>query len=131
MADINAVARQFAEYYYGKFSANRADLVPLYREQSMLTFESSQHIGVGNIAEKYTVRIQTRRGQKGLPFGQVAARISTLDAQPTPTGICIFVTGELQLEDQEQPLRFCQCFNLVSESGSYWVLNDIFRLNYG
>lgn len=87
----------------------------------MLTFESSQHIGVGNIAEKYT----------GLPFGQVAARISTLDAQPTPTGICIFVTGELQLEDQEQPLRFCQCFNLVSESGSYWVLNDIFRLNYG
>src|SRR6266545_4259839 len=30
MADINAVAKQFIEYYYGVFSQDRGQLAPLY-----------------------------------------------------------------------------------------------------
>lgn len=30
MADINAIATQFTDFYYSTFDANRADLAPLY-----------------------------------------------------------------------------------------------------
>ena len=30
MTDINAVAKQFIEYYYGVFSQDRSQLAPLY-----------------------------------------------------------------------------------------------------
>lgn len=29
------------------------------------------------------------------------------------------------------PMRFSQTFQLLPGSGSYYVFNDIFRLNYG
>ncbi|CAG8683617.1 14440_t:CDS:2 [Funneliformis caledonium] len=66
---------------------------------------------------------------KGLPFQQVAHRIATLDAQPSiNNGIIVMVTGEL-LETNAQ--RFSQAFQLIPEGSTYWVLNDVFRLNYG
>lgn len=37
------------------------------------------------------------------------------------------------LESNEQPLKFSQTFVLMPlpGGGGYWVLNDVFRLNYG
>ncbi|CAG8585857.1 6385_t:CDS:10 [Funneliformis mosseae] len=59
----------------------------------------------------------------------VAHRIATLDAQPSiNNGIIVMVTGEL-LETNAQ--RFSQAFQLIPEGSTYWVLNDVFRLNYG
>lgn len=36
----------------------------------------------------------------------------------------------VQVDEEQNPQMFSQTFQLVPEGGSYWVFNDIFRLNY-
>lgn len=50
------IAKQFCEFYYQQFDADRKQLGPLYRDQSMLTYESSSVQGVSAIVEKLSVR---------------------------------------------------------------------------
>lgn len=49
------VAKQFCDFYYQTFDADRKQLGPLYRDQSMLTYESSSVQGVAAILEKLGV----------------------------------------------------------------------------
>lgn len=82
-------------------------------------------MGVDSIMNKLT----------DLPFQKVAHHVMTCDCQPTSVGILVSVSGTLVIDDSiETPVKFAQCFHLVPDSanaGSYWVHNDIFRLNYG
>lgn len=121
--DFNTLAQQFTEFYYNQFDSDRSQLGNLYRDQSMLTFETSQVQGAKDIVEKLT----------SLPFAKVAHRITTLDAQPaSPQGdVLVLVTGELLIDDETNPQRYSQVFHLIPEGSSYYVFNDIFRLNYG
>ncbi|KAH8556145.1 hypothetical protein BGW37DRAFT_471268 [Umbelopsis sp. PMI_123] len=120
---IQTVAEQFTKFYYETFDRNRAELQSLYRGESMLTFEGVQTQGVNGIVEKLV----------SLPFQKVAHRISTVDAQPSnPSGqsIVVTVTGQLLIDDETNPQMFTQTFNLIADGSSFWVYNDIFRLNY-
>jgi hypothetical protein len=121
--DFNTLAQQFTEFYYNQFDSDRTQLGNLYRDQSMLTFETSQVQGAKDIVEKLV----------SLPFQKVAHRITTLDAQPaSPAGdVLVLVTGELLIDDETNPQRYSQVFHLIPEGSSYYVFNDIFRLNYG
>ncbi|KAI0027309.1 nuclear transport factor 2 [Vararia minispora EC-137] len=124
MADINTIAQQFTTFYYNTFDADRAQLASLYRPTSMLTFEGAQFQGAANIIEKLTT----------LPFAKVQHKITTLDAQPssqTIASLLVSVTGLLVVDDSPNPLQFSQVFQLIPEGGSYYVFNDVFRLNYG
>ncbi|KAJ3489910.1 hypothetical protein NLI96_g1801 [Meripilus lineatus] len=124
MAEINKVATEFTTFYYQTFSSNRSSLVNLYRPQSMLTWEGQQILGAEAIAEKLT----------NLPFQKVEHKITTLDAQPSSTSIAsllVAVTGLLVVDDSPNPLQFSQIFQLIPDGGSYFVFNDVFRLNYG
>ncbi|KAG1397373.1 hypothetical protein G6F60_009047 [Rhizopus arrhizus] len=122
MDHIGSVAKSFVEYYYSTFDTNRAALTSLYREESMLTFEGQQFRGTASIIEKLTT----------LPFQKVSHNVNTLDAQPgsPSTGsIIVTVTGHLTVDDSPNPLMFCQAFHLVPAGSTYWIFNDIFRLN--
>ncbi|KAI0655517.1 nuclear transport factor 2 [Cubamyces menziesii] len=124
MADINAVAKQFTDFYYTTFDTSRAGLQSLYRDNSMLTWEGTPILGAANIAEKLT----------SLPFEKVQHKITTLDAQPSSPSVAsmiVSVTGLLVVDDSTNPLQFSQVFQLIPDGGSYYVYNDIFRLNYG
>ena len=45
--------------------------------------------------------------------------------------LMIFVTGQLQIGGQSQPLLFAQTFQLIANTaGSYYINNDFFRLIY-
>ncbi|KAF9228741.1 nuclear transport factor 2 [Gyrodon lividus] len=124
MADIVAVAKQFTDYYYSTFDSDRSNLGALYRASSMLTFEGQPFQGSNNILEKLVA----------LPFTQVQHKVTTIDAQPsspTSASIIVSVTGLLLVDDSPNPLNFSQVFQLIPESGTYYVFNDIFRLNYG
>ncbi|KAJ7581495.1 nuclear transport factor 2 [Mycena floridula] len=124
MADINAIATQFTTFYYTTFDTDRSGLTPLYRNESMLTFEGAAIQGVSAIIEKLT----------GLPFSKVEHKVSTCDAQPSsPTlpSILVTVSGQLIVDGSENALAFTQTFHLMPDGGSYYVLNDMFRLNYG
>ncbi|KAF9448914.1 nuclear transport factor 2 [Macrolepiota fuliginosa MF-IS2] len=124
MADINAIAKQFTDFYYQTFDTNRAGLQNLYRESSMLTWEGAPIQSAAAITEKLT----------SLPFEKVQHKVTTLDAQPSNpavASILVIVTGLLVVDDSPSPLQFSQAFQLIPEGSSYYVLNDIFRLNYG
>ncbi|KAI0263710.1 nuclear transport factor 2 [Gloeopeniophorella convolvens] len=124
MADINAIAKQFTDFYYTTFDSDRAQLAPLYRDHSMLTFEGTPFQGAAAIVEKLTT----------LPFQRVQHKVTTFDAQPssqTVASLIVSVTGLLLVDDGENPLQFSQVFQLIPDGGSYYVFNDIFRLNYG
>ncbi|CAG8642346.1 7535_t:CDS:2 [Dentiscutata erythropus] len=119
--DPTQIATEFTNYYYNLFCTAREQLKPLYRDQSMLTFEGQPFQGANNIIEKLT----------SLPFQRVQHKVDTVDAQPNFNGgIFVCVTGALQ-SDNDQPQRFAQFFQLIPDGTSYYVLNDIFRLNYG
>ncbi|KAK7931902.1 hypothetical protein PG985_002614 [Apiospora marii] len=121
-ANFEEVAKQFVTFYYSQFDSDRKTLSALYRENSMLTFESSASLGGQAIVEKLS----------GLPFQQVKHQVSTLDAQPsTGGGVLVLVTGQLLVDEEQRPMNYTQTFHLVPEGGSFFVFNDIFKLVYG
>jgi hypothetical protein len=122
--NFEEVAKQFIEFYYNTFDTDRKGLAALYREQSMLTFESHSSLGSAAITEKLTA----------LPFEKVKHQVGTLDAQPTMVegGIIILVTGQLLVDDEQRPMNYTQSFQLARDpSGQYFVFNDLFKLVYG
>ncbi|KAF9505801.1 hypothetical protein BS47DRAFT_1334149, partial [Hydnum rufescens UP504] len=112
---------KFTEYYYTKFDTARQELHALYRGTSLLTWEDKQIVGVKGILEHLT----------NLPFQKVAHRITSLDAQPSSGGLLVLVTGQLLIDDNVNPLQFSQVFHLIPEGTSFYVQNDLFKLNYG
>ncbi|CAM8884065.1 unnamed protein product [Rhodiola kirilowii] len=43
----------------------------------------------------------------------------------------VFVSGQIQLAGEQHGLKFSQMFHLMpTPQGSFYVQNDIFRLNY-
>uniref|UniRef100_A0A0G4I329 Nuclear transport factor 2 n=1 Tax=Chromera velia CCMP2878 TaxID=1169474 RepID=A0A0G4I329_9ALVE len=124
MTDFTSVGTQFVQHYYTTFDSNRAALEPLYSDQSMLTFEEQQCLGRAQIIEKL----------KSLPFQTVKHQIVKCDCQPTVNnGVIVFVTGNLMVDQEQNPLKFAQVFHLaVNPNGQgYYCHNDLFRLNVG
>ncbi|KAL9034577.1 MAG: hypothetical protein Q9214_006984, partial [Letrouitia sp. 1 TL-2023] len=105
---------QFTEFYYNTFDQNREQLAALYRDQSMLTFETAAVQGTSGILEKLT----------SLPFGKIKHQVSTLDAQPSNEagGILVMVTGALLVDEEQRPMNYTQTFQLLPDgAGSYFV----------
>ncbi|EPS62811.1 hypothetical protein M569_11974, partial [Genlisea aurea] len=119
----DALAKAFVNHYYSTFDANRAGLASLYQDSSMLSFEGQKFLGAHNISAKLNA----------LPFQQCQHNITTVDCQPSgPSGgVLVFASGNLQLAGEQHALKFSQMFHLMpTPQGSFYVLNDIFRLNY-
>ncbi|KAJ3043470.1 Nuclear transport factor 2 [Rhizophlyctis rosea] len=126
MTDPNVVAKAFTDYYYQTFDADRTRLAPLYRPESMLSFEGAQTAGAEAIVKKLVE----------LPLQGIQHKILTTDAQPSNPqagSLLVTVTGQLITAGNEaNPQFFTQTFQLIPDgSGSYWVFNDVFRLCYG
>jgi deferrochelatase/peroxidase EfeB len=87
----------------------------------MLTFEGEQFQGVQAILDKFA------------SFGQIRHQIKSFDAQPSVNnGILCFVSGDLFIDNSENPVKFAQVFQLVpGGSAGFYCFNDMFRLNYG
>jgi hypothetical protein len=125
MADINKVGEAFVKHYYTLFDSNRSQLAPLYRDQSMMSFEGDGFQGANNIVGKLVA----------LPFQKIAHSIKSLDVHPSGANtILIAVNGDLKVDDEANLIKFCQFFHLIPTDetfSDFWVHNDIFRLNYG
>jgi len=125
MANFEKVGESFIDHYYKLFANDRAQLISLYQPQSMLTFEGEKFQGPQAIANKLA----------GLAFQKCKVRFSSRDSQPAPgSGVLIFICGEILPENEENALRFSQVFNLQpvpNKAGSFFILNDLFRLHYG
>ncbi|PLN79852.1 putative nuclear transport factor NTF-2 [Aspergillus taichungensis] len=123
MSNFSEIAEQFVTFYYQTFDNNRQNLAGLYRDHSMLTFETSSVQGTAAIIEKLG----------SLPFQKVQHQVSTFDAQPSNAegGILVLVTGALLVDEEQKPMNYSQSFQLLPDgAGSYFVFNDVFRLIY-
>ncbi|EEH04933.1 nuclear transport factor 2 [Histoplasma capsulatum G186AR] len=121
MADLTA--EEFVKFYYETFDGEKRDgLSTLYRDKSMLTFETSCVQGSDAIIKQLM----------SLPFQKVQHVHSTIDAQPTEEGgVVVLVIGALMVDEETKPMNFSQHFHLrPNGSGSYYVYNDIFKLVY-
>ncbi|MCO5559457.1 hypothetical protein L7F22_013057 [Adiantum nelumboides] len=121
--DPEQIGRVFVDHYYSIFDTNRPGLASLYQDGSMLTFEGQKVAGVQNIVGKLT----------DLAFQQCKHNVSTVDCQLSGPGggMLVFVSGNMQLPGEEHALKFSQMFHLLPNgAGSFYVHNDIFRLNY-
>jgi hypothetical protein len=52
MASFEEVGKQFVQHYYNIFDTQRDQLATLYTEQSMLSYEGEQFLGVQGIMGK-------------------------------------------------------------------------------
>ena len=71
---------------------------------------------------------------QSLPFQQVKHQVVTIDCQPTPGGgVLVMVCGNLLIDQEQMPQKFSQVFQLLPtpDGASYYIFNDIFRLNVG
>mmetsp|Transcript_905 Transcript_905/g.2810 ORF Transcript_905/g.2810 Transcript_905/m.2810 type:complete len:135 (-) Transcript_905:269-673(-) len=122
---FQAIGKAFVDHYYRTFDSNRAGLAALYQGESMLTFEGEQFQGAQGIMQKLTT----------LQFQTVQHIPKTVDCHPGINGsIVVFVTGQLAVDGNvTTPLMFSQSFTLVptADKANWWILNDLFRLNYG
>ncbi|EED21087.1 nuclear transport factor, putative [Talaromyces stipitatus ATCC 10500] len=111
--------REFIEFYYGTYDSDRKSLASLYRDESLLTFESASILGTNSIIEKL----------ESLPFKKVKHEVSTFDAQPLANYcIMILVIGQFFADDEERPMNYTQAFQLMRDkNGQYFISNDIFK----
>ena len=92
--DAEAVGNAFLSYYYGMFESNRAGLVSLYQDQSMLTFMGDKFQGPQAIGQKLGA----------LPFAGCKVTPSTTDFQPSVSGgVIVFVTGHILVSFDRVP----------------------------
>jgi len=114
------IAKAFIQHFYATLDSNPDSLGSLYQASSMMTFEGTQLMGTQAIIGKLK------------SFGQLKHTVKSMDVQPSVNGgLLIFVTGSVQIGG-DNPLHFCEMFQLVSNgSGSWMINNDVFRLNYG
>ncbi|KAH7847140.1 hypothetical protein Vadar_022416 [Vaccinium darrowii] len=118
----NELAKAFVDRYYSTFDTNRQGLDNLYQDGSTLSFGGEQFQGAQNIAAKLA----------SLPFQHCKHYMRTLDCQPSGPagGFFVFVTGNLQVAGEQGFPKFCQTFHLMpTPQGSFYLQNDIFRLN--
>eukprot|EP00013_Stygamoeba_regulata_P030338 CAMPEP_0177650760 /NCGR_PEP_ID=MMETSP0447-20121125/12130_1 /TAXON_ID=0 /ORGANISM="Stygamoeba regulata, Strain BSH-02190019" /LENGTH=126 /DNA_ID=CAMNT_0019153683 /DNA_START=64 /DNA_END=444 /DNA_ORIENTATION=+ len=126
MEQMEAISKAFVEHYYNTFDTARQNLTSLYTDQSMLSYETHKIQGQANIM-KHLMESAPK---------VVKHLVTSVDCQPCPgaggtQGILIMVNGNLQVD--QNPLKFCEVFTLMptQQPGGYWLLNDIFKLNYG
>ncbi|KAI4228789.1 MAG: hypothetical protein L6R36_001389 [Xanthoria steineri] len=152
MADYSGIAQQFTEFYYTTFDENRSNLAALYRDHSMLTFESASVQGTSAIVEKLVVCNNPPRSGKpappmhtpneippwqDLPFRKVKHQVQTLDAQPSSGegGIIVMVTGALvvrtpvllsayafRVDEEERPMNYTQVFQLLPDGAGSYFV---------
>merc|ERR1712216_114447 len=123
-AQFAEIGPAFAQHYYTTFDTARVNLQTLYKDQSMLSFENEQFMGMQAIMTKLTT----------LQFQTVQHKITTCDAQPVTEGnaILVMVTGDLAVDGNvTTPLKFAQTFHLHPDGASWYIKHDMFRLNYG
>jgi len=120
---MTEIGKAFVAHYYHTFDSNRPQLSSLYKDNSLMTFENEQFMGMQAIMTKLTT----------LSFQTVQHSTTSVDCQPTSfNGIIVFVTGNLAVDGNlTTPLKFGQSFVLMpTPEGSWYVHNDMFRLNY-
>ena len=84
----------------------------------MLSYDGNQFQGIAQIMEKL------------LSMPKVRHNPAACDIQPTLNGVICFVTGDLFIDEDTNPIKLSQVFNIVpNEAGGYYC-NPICNIKY-
>jgi len=120
LPDFDTIGKKFAEHYYQQFSLDRKNVIPLYHDQAMLSYEEKMAQGTDAIGDVLVNK---------LSFTNIQHIITKVDVQPTfDMGLIILVTGRLKT-DEDHPHAFSETFLVKQINGSFLVVHDIFRLS--
>lgn len=84
------IGKAFSDHYYKIFDSTRAELQTLYKDNSLLSFEAEQFMGMVPIMTKLTVRASSKAAPlPSLPRGGAGARAQHRPPALTPArGLC-------------------------------------------
>lgn len=118
--NFEAIGKAFVTAFYECYDNpdKRPGLQNLYHNEAFQTFEDDQRMGKAAILEKLTT----------LPFQTVRHVITKIDPQPTlDGGVLVHVLGQVKV-DEDKPMGYSHTFILRPESGSYFIMHEVFRL---
>lgn len=114
------IGTEFVKAFYECYDdpAKRDGLSNFYHNEAFQSFEDDQRMGKAAILEKI----------KSLPFQSVAHAITKVDSQPTlDGGVLVSILGQVKVDD-DKPMGYSHTFILRPESGSFFIMHEIFRL---
>ncbi|GAA5062219.1 nuclear transport factor 2 family protein [Streptomyces similanensis] len=117
-ADVDNIAKQFADHFYSTFDTASVGLEPLYREASMLTWDGSPSLGSVEIMKVLPAAFK----------GGVTHQVDAIDAQPASqnaAAILVQVTGSFTNAGTAR--KFTEAFQLLPDGSSYYIHNHIRR----
>merc|ERR1712019_300699 len=123
MADqATQCCNNFCSEYYNTLQNNRANLINMYKECSIMTYEGDKFQGLQNIHKKISE----------FAFQNIQFKQESLEWQNSPIdgGVLIFITGKLVMDnDANNVMDFSQVFQVCPNGqGGFYIHNDIFSL---
>lgn len=140
--EVKDVSQMFLEHYFGQYDSTRDNLGNLFKETkaSVLSHEGTSFMGRNDIMTKL----------KSLPNVMHNGQSFTVDVQcvneaDKPAILFMLMSGQIVIDenqineikagkltiDKANQIKFAQVFQIVKENNSYYIGNQLFRLNYG
>lgn len=125
--EAQQVSKAFIEHYFKLYDGDRQTLVSLYKdtEASLLTHEGNALKGRQGIMEKLCALPKVQHDGNSFTVD-----VHCVNAQDKTAVLFMLLSGQLSIDGQN-PLKFAQVFQIIKESNSYFIGNQLFRLNYG
>nr|CDS33050.1 nuclear transport factor 2 [Hymenolepis microstoma] len=117
--DFETIGPAFVNAYYGKLQQNRTDVVDMYHDCALMSYEGLKIQGKQNILKHI----------ESLSWKTIKVDVSTCDFQPVDNGYLVFVNGKLKVDNGEKDLPFSEFFLLKRLNNAVLILHSIFRLN--
>ena len=122
--DFQGIGTAFLQQYYPTFGRDRSQVAGAYRDNSLLTYQGKQLMGVGNIMTFFKDQVT---------FTSANYQPEDIDCHPSVSGgVLISVNGLVTPEGETRPLKFNDVFHLATDqNGGWYITNQMFRITGG
>lgn len=115
--EYEVIGESFLQQYFSNQSKDF--LANFYGNDSILSVEKEKFHGQQDIAEK-------------LASISAQYKVTFFEFQPSNNGILIFLSGQMVIGGESNPINFHRIFFLTqAQTGSIYVKNDMFLITFG
>lgn len=109
-------AKNIGSQFLSAFFTPGCNISSFYGNDSILTVETDVFFGQQQIMEKL--------GSINLAFNP-----NNYEVQPSNNGLVMYVSGQCQIQGEQNRLPFSRVIFLAAQNGSYYVKNDILKIS--
>lgn len=124
--ELQRFARAFVDWYYGKFNTNKEEVLGLYNESSLVTFQEKQYSGTNQMTNKLWIE-ETITSPYLIQMTKTPSPFFTIQPSIGNT-VLISVQGNCRMTPEEaEEIGFFEIFLVAQvEGGGFVILNQIF-----